>query len=257
MRKDGSPMAVLLSATAVKDGEGRFLMSRSTMIDNTARKQMETALRASEERFALAMEGANDGLWDWNVGTNDMYCSPRWKSMLGYEDGELENDLRTWERLVHPDDVDRVRDDVRAYLEGRSAKYESEYRMRHKAGHYADILARAFAVRRGSDARPLRLVGTHVDITERKRTAQETAGRQGRRRGGQSRQERVPGQHVPRDPHPDERHPRILPTDAARPGPDVRATATPRHHQPQRRAPARSHQRHPGVVQNRGRPRTP
>ncbi len=139
--------------------------------DITNRKAAEEALRASEERFRLAMRGANDGLWDWNMKTDEVYYSPRWKSMLGYTEEELENHLDTWKRLVHPDDLAPTMAAVRNLVEGRTNRYEVEFRMRHKDGHFLDILSRAFLVESGEEI--LRMVGTHVDITERKRAEEE------------------------------------------------------------------------------------
>jgi PAS domain S-box-containing protein len=136
--------------------------------DHTERKQAGEALRLSEERFRLAMRGANDGLWDWNLDTGAMYYSPRWKSMLGYAEDELEDHPDTWKRLLHPDDLEPTLAAVRALLEGRTETFETEYRLRHKAGHFLTLLSRAFLLRDGG-GEPARLVGTHVDITERKR----------------------------------------------------------------------------------------
>lgn len=127
-----------------------------------------TELYISEERFSLAMRGANDGLWDWNIETDEVYYSPRWRSMLGYAENELDNNLNTWENLVHPDDKNRVLEKVQDYLAGRADSFEVEMRMRHKDGHEVYVLSRAFLVTRSSDNKPIRLVGTHVDITERK-----------------------------------------------------------------------------------------
>jgi len=126
-------------------------------------------LSVSEERFSLAMRGANDGLWDWNLETDEAYYSPRWKSMLGYGENELENKLDSWARLVHADDKNSVLKKVQDYLEGRTHAFEVEMRMRHKDGHEVFVLSRAFLVTRESDGKPVRLVGTHVDITERKK----------------------------------------------------------------------------------------
>ncbi len=135
---------------------------------NLMTEKRTTALYISEERFSLAMRGANDGLWDWNLETDEVYYSPRWKSMLGYGENELENDLNTWASLVHPDDRDIVLEKVQNYMAGRADSFEVEMRMRHKDGHEVYVLSRAFLVTRESDGKPVRLVGTHIDITERK-----------------------------------------------------------------------------------------
>ncbi len=126
-------------------------------------------LYKSEERFSLAMRGANDGLWDWNLETDEVYYSPRWKSMLGYAENELDGNINTWKSLVHPDDNEYVFGQVQDYLAGRTDSFEVEMRMHHKDGYEVSVLSRAFLVNRESDGKPVRLVGTHVDITERKK----------------------------------------------------------------------------------------
>ncbi len=135
---------------------------------NQMAENRTASLYISEERFSLAMRGANDGLWDWNLETDEVYYSPRWKSMLGYGEDELANDLNTWASLVHPDDKDVVLEKVQNYMVGRADSFEVEMRMHHKDGHEVYVLSRAFLVTRGSDGKPVRLVGTHIDITERK-----------------------------------------------------------------------------------------
>ncbi|WP_238569010.1 bifunctional diguanylate cyclase/phosphodiesterase [Xenococcus sp. PCC 7305] len=135
----------------------------------TERRESEKKLRQSEERFSLAMRGANDGLWDWNLETDEIYYSPRWKSMLGYENDELDDNFSTWESLVHPNDKDIVLTKVQDYLIGKTDSFEVEMRMLHKDGHEVFVLSRAFLVNRESDRKAVRLVGTHVDITERKK----------------------------------------------------------------------------------------
>lgn len=127
-------------------------------------------LKESGERFSLALRGANDGLWDWDLETDKVYFSPRWKSMLGYEEDELKNHLSTWTSLVHSDDKDRTLKKVQDYLDGRANSFEIEMRMHHKEGHEVFVLSRAFLLNRKSDDKPIRLVGTHVDITERKKS---------------------------------------------------------------------------------------
>lgn len=132
-------------------------------------EQRTHELYVSEERFSLAMRGANDGLWDWNLETDEVYYSPRWKSMLGYAESELENHLNTWANLVHPGDKAVVLEKVQDYFDGRKDSFEVEMRMCHKDGHEVFVLSRAILVTRGSDGKPVRLIGTHVDISERKK----------------------------------------------------------------------------------------
>jgi PAS domain S-box-containing protein len=139
--------------------------------DITDRERAQRALQASQERLALVIQGSSDGIWDWDVTTNEVYFSPRWKGMLGYAEGELEDNFSSWERLIHPEDLERARTTVRDYFEGRTPTYELEHRLRHKDGSYRWILARGVALR-DPDRRPLRMAGSHVDLTERKRTEQ-------------------------------------------------------------------------------------
>jgi len=134
----------------------------------TERVRVEAELKLSEERFSLAMEGANEGLWDWDLKTDQIFLSKRWKSMLGYRDNELENSFETWERLVHSDDLKPVKQSIDNYLSGKTSEFKTEFRMKHKEGHWIDILSRGFAVSDQSGGNYIRFVGTHVDISERK-----------------------------------------------------------------------------------------
>lgn len=137
--------------------------------ERVARQAAENALRESEERFRLAMHGTRDGLWDWDLRTDHVYYSPGWKSMLGYADHELANHLDTWKSVCHPDDLAATLEHVQSLMAGQTEHYEAEFRLRHKDGEYRHILARAFLARDAAGA-PQRLVGTHVDLTERIRT---------------------------------------------------------------------------------------
>jgi PAS domain S-box-containing protein len=130
--------------------------------------QSKQQLRDSEERFNLAIDGATDGLWDWDLRTNAVYYSPRWKEMLGYADDELPNQFDEWRSRIHPDDVERVNEALNNHLNGQTEFYELEHRLLHKDGVYRWILARGASVRDGA-GKPYRMAGSHTDITRRKR----------------------------------------------------------------------------------------
>lgn len=134
--------------------------------DISQRKQAELRIHESEERFRLAMQGSNDGLWDWDLKTNEVYFSPRWKEMLGYADEELENKFCVWEQLVHPDDVEEALTKVNQFINGHLDSYNVEFRMRHKLGENIYILARGYLMRDES-GKAIRIIGTHQDLTER------------------------------------------------------------------------------------------
>ncbi|MBU1533732.1 PAS domain S-box protein, partial [Myxococcota bacterium] len=140
--------------------------------DITDRKRVEEALLESEERFQLAMNASQDGLFDWNLVTNGIYYSPGWKSMLGYEYDELPNDFSVWETTTDPEDVKRSWAMQQELITKQRDRFELEFKMKHKDGHWVDILSRATAIF-DDNGTAVRLVGTHVDITERKK-AEET-----------------------------------------------------------------------------------
>ena len=131
------------------------------------RKRVEQALRVSEERYALAIRGANDGLWDWDLKSDRIYFSPRWKSMLGFSEEEIENLPQEWYKRIHPEDIERVKLDLSAHLNGVTAQFQNEHRMRHKDGDYRWMLSRGLAVRDAEDL-VYRMAGSQTDITDRK-----------------------------------------------------------------------------------------
>ena len=131
------------------------------------RKHAESALRDSEERYALAARGSNDGLWDWDVEGNRMYLSARWKAMLGYAEEEIGTDPKEWFSRVHADDVAALRQRIEEHWSGAASSLECEYRMRQKNGSYLWILGRGMAVLRQPN-QPVRMAGSQTDVTNRK-----------------------------------------------------------------------------------------
>lgn len=138
-------------------------------------KEVQRALKASEERFELAVRGTNDGIWDWDVRTDAVYFSPRWKSMIGYMDNELPNTFATFESHLHPEDHDRVMKHIEEYLgQRRTSTYTVEFRFRHKDGSYRWILARGMALW-DTKGKAYRMSGSHTDISKQKEALTQLA----------------------------------------------------------------------------------
>ena len=132
------------------------------------RKQVEDALVKSEERFQQAMEASSDGLWDWNILTGEVYFSPGYAIMLGYQPGEFGRHVNSWSNLIHPQDRDAAIEANRDCIENRTESFTTEFRMQTKTGTWRWILGRGKAVARDSSGKAIRMIGTHTDITERK-----------------------------------------------------------------------------------------
>ncbi|MBD2204640.1 PAS domain S-box protein [Calothrix sp. FACHB-1219] len=144
------------------------------------RKQVEAAHRKSEERLQLALEASDLGLWDWDFTSGRIYRDWRWKKMLGYTEDEIEENQQAFEELVHPEDLAAVQSALENHLQGATSVYEAEFRMRCASGIWKWIQTRAQIFERDEQGIPLRMTGTHKDITERKTLEREIALREAR-----------------------------------------------------------------------------
>jgi PAS domain S-box-containing protein len=155
-----------LRISSLYDRNGYYTGHVIVLIDINERKRAEESLKEAEERYAAA-RGVNDGLWDWNLKTNEVYFSPRWKLILGYEGVEISNRPDEWFSRIHPEDIDRVKAGVSAHLEGVSSHFEDEHRILHKDGTYRWMFSRGLVIR-DRDGTAIRIAGSQIDITKRK-----------------------------------------------------------------------------------------
>jgi PAS domain S-box-containing protein len=151
----------------IRDEKAEIKYYAGYIQDISKLKQYELELQFQKERFALAVDGSNDGLWDWNPQTNEVYFSARWKEMLGCQEDEILNNLQEWSSRVHPDDVAKAFEAVQAHIEGKTKVYENEHRMQHKDGRWIWILDRGKALL-DKEGKAQRFVGFHTDITQQK-----------------------------------------------------------------------------------------
>lgn len=145
-----------------------FALYRPILRQHQELKEMIDQLCVSEERYLLAVQAGDDSLWDCNLVTGDLYVSPRGATMLGFEPDEIESNIDAWRALLHPDEKDHVLAVQKEHLEGNSDHYVLEHRLKSKNGHWIWVLSRGQVVARGEDSQPLRAIGTHTDITQRK-----------------------------------------------------------------------------------------
>ena len=165
LRADGAIVPLEVSIGELKIGDTRRWLCITRDISH--RKATEQRLRESEERHALALRGANDGLWDWDLRNVRLTVSPRWAAMLGLEGEEIEGEPGIWLERVVPEDLPRLQADLRAHLESRTGHFLNEHRMVHADGSVRWMLARGLAVR-DADGLPVRIAGSQTDVTEQK-----------------------------------------------------------------------------------------
>ncbi len=167
--KDGSTRWLESIVNGIRDERGNLRQLHGVSRDVTRRRQLEINLRDSEQRWKFALEGAGDGVWDWNAQTDEVFFSRQWKAMLGYEEDEIGNTLEEWDRRIHPEDRVAVYADLERHFRGETAVYSNEHRLRCKDGTYKWILDRGKVLERTPEGKPLRVIGTNTDLTERKR----------------------------------------------------------------------------------------
>lgn len=175
VQPDGTIKWVSNRSSAVSSDAEGFLRV-GMLLDITDRKAAETALHASEALWKLALESAGDGVWDWNLATGEEFFSRGIKSMFGYDEEDIPNLSAEMDARTHPDDVPQMVADRQAHFEGRTPVYRNEHRILCKDGRWKWVLSRGMVIARDEDGKPLRMVGTHTDITEHKQAeAQQRA----------------------------------------------------------------------------------
>ncbi len=162
-RSNGSLFWIHISGDPIKSNNEVLW----TMVDVTTRIETRQEQEKLRERLELALLGNHDGVWDWDLITNEVYYSPRWKEILGYEDSELSNNFSSWEEHAHPDDKEQVFLDIQKHIDGKTKYMDNVHRLKHKNGHWIWIQDRAKAIL-NEQGKAIRMIGTHTDITQEK-----------------------------------------------------------------------------------------
>ncbi|MCD6565942.1 MAG: PAS domain-containing protein, partial [Bacteroidales bacterium] len=166
-KSDGTEIQILKNVRSIEFQNTQCLLE--SFIDISVRKQEEKELLESKWQMQLAIEGGNLGTWDWNMQTDEVQFNERWATMKGYSPEEIEPTLSSWRNLVHSDDLPMFNEVLNAHLEGETGSYEAEFRMKHKSGKWIWILDKGKVFEKNKKGKPIRVCGTHLDITKRKR----------------------------------------------------------------------------------------
>ncbi len=167
VKKDGQHSWISFSCRPIYSEDRNYLGIRTSIRDISEKKETEKQIIKSEQRLNLVLNSLRDGVWDWRLDNGDVYFSSRYYTMLGYDPDELPASYETWQNLIHPDDLDQAERAVNQALES-GEPFEMEFRMLAKGGNWRWILGRGRAVEKDGEGRPLRMLGTHMDITQRK-----------------------------------------------------------------------------------------
>jgi two-component system sensor histidine kinase/response regulator len=170
LRRDGREIPIELMISPIRIGD-TFIFSAS-LRDITERKQAEQALRESEERFQIVTRATHDGLWDWDLQKNTVWLSDSFGSLFGYEPGKFEPSPDFWMKNIHPDDLEAVMSSLNAFLASRAEIWSGEYRLRCADGSYAFVFPRGYVIR-DADGKPLRMVGSLMNINRQKQAQEE------------------------------------------------------------------------------------
>ena len=168
-KKDNQNLWLLVSCVPVKNSDGEVYQICMTTYNITNLKEKEAALIRSEQRWKFALDGAGDGVWEYNFQTKESYFSPLYKAMLGFSEDEFSNRDYEWQTRVHPEDLYKISNIDTLYENGTIENHSVEYRLKNKAGEYLWILDRGMVLEKTPDGKPLVLIGTHTNITERKK----------------------------------------------------------------------------------------
>ena len=167
-KQHGEIRWISTKAEVICDQNGEIVSLLAVYIDITNRKRMEESLKQSEDRLSKTLMAANDGMWDWNLKTNEVYFDPRYYTMAGYQVDEFPHRLEEFQNRIHPDDVDYVMGQAGKHLAGETERFIVEFRFKKKNNGWLWILGRGIIVEREPSGEPLRFIGTHTDITQRK-----------------------------------------------------------------------------------------
>ena len=166
--KDGHELEIEWYDKTLKDEKGKTIGLMAVGLDITERKEMQKALRESQERLSFALDATNDGVWDRDLRSNELYLSDQYYRILGYEPGEITITNKVFEDSIHPKDKEQVLENIQKCIVGKTKEYSAEFRMKTKSGKWKWILGRGNVAYRDSDGKALRFLGTHVDISRRK-----------------------------------------------------------------------------------------